>query len=423
MFDYLIEQHNLQSGARLINIKTNMPISIISAWFRAGSCFDPVGKEGLAHFFEHLLMSRTKRYPTQTELTLAISREGINRNATTYADCACYYYKQSVDKTLLALDFLLDGLNSTPVLEDDIAAEYVIIADERIRKYNNPMRYLSSLSQIGLWPGKSLGRPLLGTEQTLQSITLDDFLKFKENYYQPCNAVFVAVSNEDPKKIIEKIERGYIATGKTFTKKRSEYLQKPSVVTLDQRTMNQVAVAINFRTAPLRDEAMPILDLVASYYFTNSWISQLVRKMRLERDFSYWVNGGSNGYFDTGFVNINYSTEPQKLCKSIEIVFEEINKLKNGDIRTADLDGAKALARLAYLTNTMNPYDIMMWYGRQGVLCDKVCSINDYLAAMLAVTPTDIQRVARKYLIKENLAIALIGPVKEEDILKSITIA
>ena len=181
--------------------------------------------------------------------------------------------------------------------------------------------------------------------------------------------------------------------------------------------MNQVLTAINFRTTAEKNHGDAVaLDLAASYYIANTWVSQLIKKMRLESDLTYWVNGNSITYSDTGFVTFVFSTAPEKYNAALRVVLQEIDRLKSGDISKEDFEGSKAIARASFLRNSLNPRDVLEWYGWQGLVGERIYSLEEYLTDMTALTPGDIQQVTQKYFIKENLAVALIGPVKRENV-------
>jgi len=89
MIKHFIETGMTKSGARVAIIKnTGLPLESVSVWFPAGSVCDPVGKEGLAHFFEHLLMIKTNNYPTKKRTVGKIEENGIYYNAYTQEESA-----------------------------------------------------------------------------------------------------------------------------------------------------------------------------------------------------------------------------------------------------------------------------------------------------------------------------------------------
>lgn len=118
------EVFKLRSGAKLVYVSLpHMPVACASVWFRAGARFDPKGKEGLAHFFEHLLTVRTKKYQSKSERFTALAEKGIEDNARTTFETACYY-QFNTNKTLLdSVGFLLDGISQSIIDDEDVENE------------------------------------------------------------------------------------------------------------------------------------------------------------------------------------------------------------------------------------------------------------------------------------------------------------
>jgi len=97
----------LSSGARLVHVSSEQPISVVSAWVHGGSRFDPIGKEGLSHFFEHLLMKRTDAKQDRTSHTQMLERYGIDAFAYTNSETAYFYQTQTNNQTIQSLSFLI----------------------------------------------------------------------------------------------------------------------------------------------------------------------------------------------------------------------------------------------------------------------------------------------------------------------------
>ena len=195
--NHKIESIKLQNGARLINISVeNLPISIVSAWFRAGSRFDPIGKEGLAHLLEHLYIKRTKNHPDYFERLKKLESLGIDSNAFTTYETVHFYHTQQKEETYASLDLLLDVLNDYILIDDDIENEKKTVLNEMAENKLNPNEFIWNLSNQGLWKNSSMGRNFFGNEESINSIELGDLEKFIEKYYVHDNLVFVIVGNE-----------------------------------------------------------------------------------------------------------------------------------------------------------------------------------------------------------------------------------
>src|SRR5690606_11620230 len=126
MHNHRIQQFQLKNGARLTEvIVPDLSYSIVSAWYKAGARFDPAGKEGLAHFFEHLLTMKTKSFPDRSKRLEELDAHGIEFNAFTDHSGAYFYHAQLPQDTERSLELLLDGLQNSVIEQEDLAREKV----------------------------------------------------------------------------------------------------------------------------------------------------------------------------------------------------------------------------------------------------------------------------------------------------------
>jgi processing peptidase subunit beta len=411
----------LKSGAKLLHIKSDLAISTVSLWVRAGARFAPGGKEGLPHFFEHLWCTKTKQHTDKQAFQRALAQEGIYRNAVTYPELVYFFHEQPQDKTNISIDFLLESLQSTSVTNADIERERGAITDEIAIRHNNPRAFIWPLLMSALHQGDGLGKSVLGELNALQNISVDDFDIFRDLFYKPHQLIFVVTSNQETKELEEYINAHYHPQGSSDSTKSlppTRQSNKPKQIVVDTRDgSDQVTLSVSFLTTGENNkDDVVVLDFLASWYLGNTTNSRLFQRMRSEEHLTYGVSGHSTNYSDTGEVNFICSTKREHLQKSLDIIFEEITKLQQGLIDTEDLYGAKMLARAGILKRMLLPREIMFWYGWQVISGTNITTVDDYIARRQAITPTDMERVAKRYFTKENLSTAFIGSVQESDI-------
>lgn len=407
----------LDSGARILNVYApNLPLSVVSVWFKAGARFDPFGKEGLAHFFEHILMTRTEKYSDRKERMKRLSLNGIDFGAYTTNETAHYFNMQLGKDTEKSLSLLIDGLNNTIFKEEYLEIEKGIILDEESRNRNDPNEYIWRISQQALWPKSNLGRGFFGDQKTISSITIKDIKNFFHSLYKSDNAIFVVVGQEDTEKIKEQIEREYQPIGKGV-KFEKEIFLSPQLLNIEHRDIDQIVVSVNYRTsAASNTEDNTVLNFIKTY-LANSWTSMLTERLRMEQDITYWVSGVTDNFSDTGFLRFNFSTKPEKVQTALDIIFEEIEKIKNGKIKAEYFEATKKIYSFFLArNNSIDPADILWWYGYAATVGEEILTVSQYTNKVNVMTPNDVQEIANKYLKKENLSVSMIGPIKESDV-------
>ncbi|MBT4649096.1 insulinase family protein [bacterium] len=416
-----IELVDLSSGAKLLNIIVpDLPLSIVSAWYRAGSRFDPQDKEGLAHFFEHLLMTKTKKYPNSHDRLQVLESKGIFFNAFTDREAAYYYQVQPYNKIYDSLSFLIDSLNNSVISQEDIDHEKKIILDEKSRVYNNNNEFIWHLNTQSLFKLSSLGRDFFGTKDSIQSTTLSDIMNFKDKYYKNNNLLFVVISNEQTDKINFFINNNFNSSGTNTGHKKEilvEDFKKLEHVNIDKRDNKNIFLGINYRLPSLDLQEEIILNFV-THYLSNSWISRLTEVLRINNNLTYWVDGVKGYFGDSGYLSFVFSVAKDKLNKSLDLIEQEINYIKNKEINNDSLVNHKESFKAYLLRKLIDPYELLLWYGYPALLEKEIVTPQDYVKQIEKITASSIKQVVNKYLNKENLTLTFIGDITENDVKK-----
>ena len=117
------EEFKLRYNSKCLFIDIDSPISTVSIWINKGSRNDPAGKNGLAHFFEHIFMTQTKEYPTREKRLGELESQGVYFNASTFKEKTVFFHIQPVEKTEESLRLLIDGFINTKISEKIFSKE------------------------------------------------------------------------------------------------------------------------------------------------------------------------------------------------------------------------------------------------------------------------------------------------------------
>ncbi|NTW27126.1 MAG: insulinase family protein [Candidatus Moranbacteria bacterium] len=416
-----IEKLKLANGAMLVNvIVKNLPITIVSAWFRAGSRFDQNGKEGTAHLLEHLLIKRTKKYTDTIERLKDIESNGIKFNAFTSYETAHYYYTQPKAETCGALDFLIDGLENYAFNDVDIEEEKKAVINELMENRANPREYIWELSNGSLWNGLSMGKQFFGNKKSIKSINRKDLQGFIDKYYTSENCSFLVVGDGNTEKIGKYLNAKLILNDSKKPKLIKEKSGKPKKISIINNDESQAMISVAFKTLSMDADPLEIavIDFIRDY-LANNWTSKLIEELRLKKNVTYWVDGASINFSDTGMLRFTFACNKKNVTESIKIVLDEIEKLK---INSFD-DGELAMHKKSFLSSMImrfvDPYEYLWWYGWQVVVSDgkNVVNVEEYLKIIQKIKGEDIARIALKYLNRENMSISIIGDVEKADVI------
>lgn len=406
--------YKLKNNINLIHVYIpDFPVALSSFWVKAGSKIDPKGKEGLAHFFEHLLTTTTTKFPDRQKRLIEIEKQGFLFNAFTSLATSNYYITHSPEDIERALNLLIDGFSSSIFREKDINEEKQIIIDEERRNRNDPISYIWRLANSGLWPHSQIGSGFFGNQNTINIISRNDILNFYNMYYRSQNATFLLINSlkkvEDQIKEIEKIQTLNL---KPITDKNN--LSGKKDIIFEKRELNYSQISLSFLTTSGHNEKDHlILDLIRNY-LASGWMSRLITRLRVQDKLTYWVSSHSDRFDDTGFIRFTTSLDKGKIGIVLKIFEEEIISLKNKPIQNKILNQHKNKYKNDILRSTLDINYLNWWYGSNFTAFDKKpLVVNEYIKKMLKISPEQIQEISNKYFQKKNFSLAIIGAEQE----------
>lgn len=416
LINHKIEQATLKSWVKLINIIVpDLPLSYISAWFKIGSRQDPENKEGLAHFFEHLYLTRTKKYKNKVKRLQDMDSKGIYYNAFTNFEYTFYYHDQPNNEIYNSLDILIEGLNNTNFNKSDLENEKSIIINEKTRFEEDPKDYIYHLSYKGLWPKNTLSKPILGLLKSIKSINIEDLNNYQKKYYHSNNLIFVIISTEKTEKLAKYINEKYKPV-KGLAEKFTEKFYPPQKIIIKNTKSDNLTLAISYRTTSYKNTDEVIALDFLSDYLGNKWISKLNKELRLKRDITYWVNTDTSNFSDDGCLQIFFSCRKSVFNKALNIVFKEIKKIKKLPISNKVIANHKKSFAASLIRRYIKPFNLLEWYGYELIVKDYILTLNDYQNKFNKLQSSDLKAIANKYLNENNLSIAVIGNIKEKEI-------
>jgi len=405
-------------------VKTpNDLISVISLWAYRGSSLDPKGKEGLSHFFEHLFLNKTSHLPNKIAVLRKIDGLGLFFNAYTRKNSVYYYFIQQADAQEDAYKILIDGLNEFSVDEESINKERDVILNEQNQFKANPAVYLWNLADRGLWPGSPLSDSGLGSNSSLYSITLNDIQKYKQLLFSPSNIGFLTISSlEISKSLEQQLVKLTTPKGEETEAPQSAYaLGNAKQIVCENRPSDSVFIALSFPLPCLKDLLKDKLHLdFIRNYLASGWSSRLIERLRLEKNYTYWVYGGIESFNEAGFFRVSLSTSKKNISNVISIVSEEIEKIQQEKLDEQNLSHHKNAMKAHLLKHYIQPENMMWWYGWNIFLAHRVITIGDYLDSIDSIVSSDIQLVAQKYLQLDKMHIAALGNISVNEVQTNI---
>jgi predicted Zn-dependent peptidase len=382
---------------------------LVLALIKTGSRNEPKNKAGIAHFVEHLLFDGTKKRPNSTELSKEIDIVGGSLNGFTGKELTGYFVKVLPENINIGLDVISDMIFNSSFKESDIKKEKSVISEEIKMDEDTPSRYILEVIEELLWPKTNLGRFVVGSKKTINSIKKSDVLEFLK-YYNYQNSYIVISGNQKNLDMAKKTAEKFFKFQKTKTKIDKLKLikqSKPNIKIINKNT-EQSHLAIAFRTVDINNKEKYALKLMSNILGENM-SSRLFDIIRTKKALAYYIRSQTEYYQDAGFFQINAGIAHKNVQKTIDTVLNELEKMKKIGPNKTELKNAKQNVKGVLKLSLDDVLSTAEFYGTQAMFCKKILGPDEIVKIINKVTAKDIQKVANKYLDFNKINVALIG--------------
>lgn len=378
----------------------------------AGSRHDPARKQGLAHFTEHMLFKGTQRRSPKRIVVQAESVGG-SLNAYTSEEHTCYHLRSPAVHWKRMVDLLADIYIDSTFPEGEIGRERQVIEDEILMYRDEPSSHVDDILSEVTWPKQPLGRPILGSVDTLARIERDDFLSYLKRSYGAKNTVIALAGPQSPEALIDTVAKAFakLPRGKRTPTKSLAPL-KPTLseqLAIEERPTEQVHVRVAFLSEG-RDHPQLYPSRLLSVLLGETMSSRLSQEVREKRGYCYSIGSSRDVYSDTGLFSIYASCEPRFLKPLLFQTLRQLKRLRDKPPSARELKAAYQYVAGNHEMGLEETGSQMFWIGDAALHEDEDLQPERYLQDLARVTPEEVQRTAGEIFTMANLRMALLGP-------------
>lgn len=409
----MYRKSSLPGGVRLISEEVPGVASVaIGFWVNVGSKWESAGEAGVSHLLEHLLFKGTKKRSAR-EIAEALDSVGGQLNAFTSKEHTCYYAKVLGEHLPLALDVLSDMFLAPLLDTEDIAREKQVVLEE-IRMYeDSPDELVHDLLTEVAWPDHPLGRPTLGTQESLSGLTREHILAFYERYYRPANLVITAAGNLKHERLIELCRRYFQDPCPPSPPNAQEPPRFHAGRRVFQRDTEQVHVCLGAPGVPAEDETNYVVD-VANSILGGGLSSRLFQHIREERGLAYSVYSYHTAYQGAGIFTVYVGLSRENLKAGLDLATAEMQSLLEEKVPSAELERARQQVLGSFLLSLENTTNRMIRLGKQELSLGRYVPVEEVKEKIRAVTAEDVMNLCARVFQPDRLTTVVLGPVGEE---------
>jgi predicted Zn-dependent peptidase len=410
----MFSQFKLKNGVKVILAPMkNTEIVTTLALMPLGSRFEKDMEAGSAHFIEHMLFKGTKNRPTALEISKELDALGANFNAFTSKEHTGYYIGVLKENLKNSLDILADIFFNSLFDSNEIEREKSVILEEIKLYQDNPAYHIYDVFFEMLFDKNSLGRNTAGSPETVKNTTRQKLFSFKEALYQPNNLVLVlagAIKNTDLKLVEKYFNQKGNGETRNFEKFQAKAHQpKIRIVT---REVGQIQLSLGFPAISYLSPDEEALDVLTTALGGNM-SSRLFQEVREKRGLAYSISCGYNSFNETGAYMVNAGVDPKNLEQTLKVIVEELNKIKKDGLTQREIDQTKDFLIRKMKMGLEDSSSVANWYGWQKLFLKKVLKPEEKFKKIKKVTAQQIIKIGQMVFDKNQINLAMVGPVKE----------
>ncbi|WP_432400464.1 M16 family metallopeptidase [Wukongibacter sp. M2B1] len=409
------KKFTLNNGIKVITRKIPHMRSVsIGIWINTGSIAETDENNGVSHFIEHMLFKGTVNRSAK-EIACHMDSIGGQLNAFTSKECTCYYAKVLDSHIDTSIDILSDMLLNSKFDDNDILKEKSVVCEEISMYEDSPEDLVYDSLSKTIFHKHSLGYPILGTYDSVESLKREDILKFMESNYTSDNIVISVAGSFDEKHLADVLNEKFGHSA--FKPSNAKNINTPifhSNFTYKNKDIEQVHVCLGFEGIPNNGEQNLYPLYVLNNIFGGSMSSRLFQSVREEHGLAYSIYSHPSFYKNFGLFSIYLSLNPSQLSNAVRLISEEINTLINDCITTDELNRSKEQLKGNYILGLESTSGIMTMLGRSEIYGKKIRSMEEVLKIIDDINMSDIRNVVDKIFTSDKVSLSLVGKLDEK---------
>ncbi len=384
----------------------------VGLWIGTGSRYESAALNGASHFIEHLLFKGTRKRSAKA-ISQAVEGIGGYLNAVTAEEATCIHARAAHQHFPTLLEVLMDMLLNSRFAPVEIAKEREVIKEEMAMYLDEPQHHVQELLNATLWPDHPLGRPITGTNETLDGMQRKHLVGYLRSHYVGANTVLVAAGKVHHSQVVRAV-RHYVSRLRkgarlTFIPANAE--QRRPQVRLHTKPIEQTQLALGIRTCSRHDERRFALRLLNTILGENM-SSRLFQTVREDRGLAYSIYSTPSFFEDTGDLVVSAGLDTENLPKTLRLIVRELRRF----IESAPTAGELRRARdyvFGQIDLGQESTDTQMnWVGEQILGYGTILSPARIRRRLARVAAADIRATASAFFRPDRFNLALVSPLK-----------
>jgi predicted Zn-dependent peptidase len=387
----------------------------VGIWLRSGSRREPAELNGISHFIEHMVFKGTARR-TAEDIAREMDRVGGMLDAFTSKEMVCFNTRVLDEHFPRAFDVLADMVLDPKFAAEDIAREQGVVLEEIRMTQDNPEDLVHELFTQNFWNPHPLGRPILGTPETVSALTHDTLRKWFHRWYAPNHLVITAAGHLTHAQLVDLVSERFAKLAPSENGHAGPAPQPAPHITLrTKRELEQVHICLGVPAFAMTDNrrfAVSILNNILG----GGMSSRLFQNIRERQGLAYAIFSELSSYRDAGVLSVYAGTSLETAEQVVRSVLDEFRRLKDEPLDAEELRRAKDHLKGSMLLSLEGSGSRMSTLARYHIYFDRQFTPDELIAMLEAVTAEQVQQVAREFFEPQRVAASVVGNLNGFDL-------
>jgi predicted Zn-dependent peptidase len=404
-----IHRHVLPNGVVVITETMQHVRSVsVGIWVRNGSRREVLSENGLAHFLEHMVFKGTERR-TAEDIAREMDSVGGMLDAFTSKEQICFNAKVLDEHLPIAFDVLADLMQRPKFDSEDLKKERQVVLEEIKMDLDNPEYLLHDIFTRGFWPNHSLGRPILGTPETVRRFDREAIHRRFQNWFGPDHILVTAAGNITHEQVLKLVEKEFGSLKPLDTQEEDAVPSTAAPIHLERkRDLEQVHLCIGVPSLPIAHERR-FGVAVLNNLLGGGMSSRLFQNIREKQGLAYAVFSELTPYSDAGMFSVYAGTAKETVGKVLDMTIAEFRAMKESPVAAEELLRAKNHLKGSLMLSLESTSSRMSNLARQELYFHRFSSLDEILASIDAVTSEEVQALAKEFFQPERIAVTVLG--------------
>lgn len=404
-----IQREILPNGLTVITEQMQHIRSVsIGIWVRTGSRDEDPQWNGISHFVEHMVFKGTQHRSAE-DIARQVDSIGGNMDAFTAKECICFNVKVLDEHLPIAMDVLSDLVLNPVFAAQDISRERGVILEEIKMDEDSPDYLVHEIFTQNFWKDHPLGKPILGTKDTVKKFERDAVLGFYGQRFGPGNLIISAAGNLNHGEFValvnkhfqhmKPVKNGFHSSQPTIV---------PRIIMRNKKALEQVQICVGVPSHPIAHERRHA-SYILNTLLGGGMSSRLFQNIRERQGLAYAIYSDLNPYRDTGCLSVYAGTSRESAGKVVQCIVSEFGKLKAEQVPEEELRRSKDQLKGSLMLSLESSTSRMSNLARQEMYFDRFYSMDELLERIEAVTAGELQQLANEFFHTDSIAVTVLG--------------